>query len=60
MKAADIATGLITIWALGALAWQQPRPPQQPRPAAQTMPAQQSDVDRQLPDRRTLTQFPGP
>ena len=60
MKPADIATGAIALWALAALAWQQPQPPQQPRPAAHAMPAQPSDVDRQLPDRRTLTQFPGP
>jgi len=60
MKPADIATGVIAIWALGALALQQPQP--QPRnhlrPAAATQPT--LTAPHQLPDRRTLSQFPGP
>lgn len=60
MKPADIATGVVALWALAALALQQPQPQQhrQPRPAATAQPT--LTAPNQLPDRRTLSQFPGP
>jgi hypothetical protein len=60
MKPADIATGVVVLWALAALTWQQPGPSPQPQRTVQAMPAQPLAGSNQLPDRRTLSQFPGP
>jgi hypothetical protein len=59
MRPADIATGAIALWALAALAWQQPRPPAPQRQALSALPVLTSSTS-QLPDRRTLTFYPGP
>lgn len=59
MKAADIATSVVVLWALAALAAQQPRPPAPQRRALIALPVLTSSTS-QLPDRRTLTQYPGP
>jgi hypothetical protein len=60
MRPADIATGAIALWALAALAWQQPRPPAPQQRSSEARPAVVTASASQLPDRRTLTQFPGP
>ena len=58
MRPADLATGAIALWALAALAWQQPRPPAPQRQAVSALPVLTSSS--RLPDRRTLTFYPGP
>jgi hypothetical protein len=60
MKLADIATGAVLLWALAALAW--PDQPQPPRPTPQRLasPISTTPTPQPIPDRRTLTQFPGP
>ena len=60
MRPADIATGAIALWALAALAWQQPRPPAPQQRTGEGRPAVVTASANPLPDRRTLTQFPGP
>jgi hypothetical protein len=60
MKLSDLATAIVGLWALGALAWQPPRPPAPQQRSSEARPAVVTASASQLPDRRTLTQFPGP
>lgn len=59
VKLSDLATIVVLIWALAGLAWQHNRSApqrQQPRPInALPIPLHQP-----IPDRTTLTAFPGP
>lgn len=61
MKAADVATCVVLLWGLAALAWPQPEPP---RPTPQRMvnaiSAMPAPSPQPIPDRRTLSEFPGP
>ena len=60
MRPADIATSAVVLWALAALAWQQPRPPAPQQRTSEARPAVAVATTSQLPDRRTLTFYPGP
>lgn len=60
MKLSDIATLTVLGWGLAALAWPDPQPP---RPTPQRLASPISAVPpapQPIPDRNTLTAFPGP
>lgn len=60
MKLADVCSLAVLLWGLAALAWPDSQKPQSHRlatPAAVQAPQPQPQP---IPDRRTLTAFPGP
>jgi hypothetical protein len=60
VKLSDYCTLVVLGWGLAALAWPQPQPPQQaPQRLASPISAVQP-APQPIPDRSTLTAFPGP